>query len=63
MGIGPTQGFTGAAMGPGFRWLLENRRQQHLRDAAAIQSLLDSMPAKLPVEAEAALQDLLLRSK
>jgi len=55
-------GLIGATMGPGFRWVLENRRQQHLREAAAIQSLLDSLPAKLPADAEAALRDL-IRSK
>lgn len=41
------------------RFWLERRRDQHERDAEAIQELLDMLPAKIPPKAESALARLL----
>lgn len=43
------------------RFWLERQRDQHLRDADAIQSLLDMLPAKIPAGAASALQRLLFK--
>jgi hypothetical protein len=59
-GAGQVSSMEGSEI-PDVQWLLANRRNQLMREAEAIQALIDALPSKLPYAAAQALRTLVLK--